>query len=227
MEDFLKKELIYYFKSFVSNNRLKLFKKILSQRTRNLTIVLEDIFQHRNLSAVLRTADSFGIQDIHIIENKNKFEIDKTVSLGSEKWMSIYKYNQLKQNTSKCLNKLKKDGYTIIASSTDESAESLNEIELKSKKIAVIFGTELKGLSKEAIKLSDRKVKIKMDGFSESLNISVAAAIFCYSIKNQIIKNNENWRLTNREKEDVLLNWLRNSIKSSNIIEEKFIKKNK
>ena len=82
-------ELISHLKEFVSINRFNLFQEKADLRTNYITVVLEDIFQSRNISASIRSADCFGIQNIHIIENYNSFNHDSEVSLGSEKWVSF------------------------------------------------------------------------------------------------------------------------------------------
>ena len=224
MDHILKKELVEYLKKFVSEKRLQLFYEKLNLRTRNITVVLEDIFQSRNISAALRSADCFGIQDIHIIENKNKYLIDESVSLGAGKWINVIQYNQKKNNTYDCIKYLKNEGYQIIATTPHNSDINLNDFDTKNNKIALLLGSELNGLSEEALELADIKMKINMYGFTESLNISVSAAICCQHLTNKLRKNDD-WKLKEDEKLDILLDWLRNTIKSSKQIEEKFLKK--
>ena len=224
MDHILKQELVKYLKTFVSEHRLQLFYEKLNLRTRNITLVLEDVFQSRNISAAVRSADCFGIQDIHIIENKNKYVIDESVSLGSGKWVNIIQHNKKKNNTFNCIKYLKNEGYQIIATTPHKSDITLNDFDTKNNKIALLLGTELTGLSKEALSLADKKMKINMYGFTESLNISVSAAICCHHLSNKLRKHDD-WKLREDEKLDILLDWLRNTIKSSKQIEEKFLKK--
>ena len=227
MDNILKKELVEYLKTFVSEQRLLLFDKKLNLRTRNITLVLEDVFQSRNISAAIRSADCFGIQDIHIIENKNKYVIDESVSLGAGKWINIIKHTQKENNTYDCIKYLKNDGYQIIATTPHNSDVNLNDLDTKKNKIALLLGSEHKGLSEEALDLADLKMKINMYGFTESLNISVSAAICCQHLSNELRKQDD-WKIREDEKLDILLEWLRNTIKSSSQIEEKFLnKKNK
>lgn len=201
---------------------MKLFEKKINERTKNISIVLEDIYQARNISAVMRSADFFGIQDIHIIENRNKFISDKKVDLGSEKWLNILRYEKKENNTKECLSKLKEDGYQIIATSPHKTKSNLENINIKNK-VAILFGTELHGLSKEAIKLSDKTIKIKTYGFTESLNISASAAICMYHLRN-IINKRKSCKISESERKDIMIKWLRNSIKSSKEIEKDFYK---
>mgnify|MGYP001444347733 CR=1 FL=1 len=223
MDNKLKIELIDYLKSFVTKKRLELFEEKLKLRTRNITLVLEDIFQSRNMSAAIRSADCFGLQDVHIIENKNKYIADNTVSLGAGKWINIIRHNKKEENTNDCIKHLRNNGYQIIATTPHKSNISLDEIDLKNNKVAVFLGTELTGLSKEVLNNCDYKLKIPMYGFTESLNISVSAAICCQNLGEKIRKIDSNWRITEEESIEILLKWLRNSIKRSEKIEENFI----
>tara|TARA_B110000091_G_scaffold34349_1_gene36416 strand:+ start:2074 stop:2763 length:690 start_codon:yes stop_codon:yes gene_type:complete len=223
MESSLKLELIEHLSQFLTEERLHLFQEKLKERSNRITLVLEDVFQSRNISAAMRSADCFGIQNIHIIENKNNFVKDKSVSLGAGKWINIKQYNTEENNTINCLKKLKKEGYQIIATSPHNTNISLEEIDVKNNKIAIILGTELTGLSEKALSFADKRMKINMYGFTESLNISVSAAICCQSISSKMRKETTGWEVTEEEKKDILLNWIRNSIKSAKQIEEKFL----
>ena len=226
MDNILKKELITYLSSFVSEERVQLFQKKIKERSRHLTLVLEDVFQSRNISAAMRSADCFGLQDIHIIENKNKFVSDKTVSLGAGEWLSILHHNKEKNNTKLCIENLKKQGYQIIATTPHNSDITLDEVDIKNNKIAILLGTELTGLSQHALNLADKKMKIEMHGFTESLNISVSAAICCQNLSNKMRKSDINWKIKKSEEDKIILNWLRNTIKSSEEIEQRFFEKN-
>ena len=227
MENLLKKELILYLSSFVTEERIELFQTKIKERSRHLTVVLEDVFQSRNISAAMRSADCFGLQDVHIIENKNKFISDKTVSLGAGEWLNIIQHNKTKKNTKLCIENLKKQGYQIIATTPHNSDITLNEVDIENNKIAILLGTELTGLSNEALSLADKKMKIEMHGFTESLNISVSAAICCQNLSNKMRKSDVNWKIKENEADEIMLNWLRNTIKSSEEIEQRFFENSK
>lgn len=220
----MKEELVNYLSNFITQNRLKRFYEIIENRTRYITIVLEDIYQPHNASAVLRTCDCLGIQDVHIIENKNKYTINPDVALGASKWLNLFKYNKNEFNTVDAINYLKNNDYRIIATTPHSKDVELQELDLENGKIALLFGTELTGLTQKAIDNADEYLKIPMYGFTESFNISVSAAIIIhhliYKIKNSTIR----WKLSKKEKKDILLQWLKNSIKNSSLLEEKFLK---
>lgn len=209
----------------VSEHKKKLFREIISFRTHHLCIVLEDIFQSQNASAVLRSAECFGIQDVHIIENKNEYTINPDVALGSSKWLSLYRYNQENiSNTKTVYSKLKSADYQIVATSPKKGSIPLNKLDI-SKKTAIVFGSEMNGLSDFAIDNSDIQMQIPMFGFTESFNISVSAAI-CLHHLSEKMRNSKtiDWQLTEKERNEILLQWAKNVVKSSGLI-EKEIKK--
>ena len=210
---------------FVSDERKVRFSEIISLRTRHLTIILEDIFQPHNASAVLRSCDCFGLQDVHIIENKNKFDVNPDVALGSAKWLTLYKYNNSSLNTESCIRSLKEKGYRIVATTPHKKDFTPDTLPVDGR-FALLFGTELEGLSTEAIGLADQFVKIPMFGFTESLNISVSAAVLLQTLTNRLRNSSVTWGLNEREKTNVLLSWAAASIKKSDLIISDFLKKN-
>lgn len=218
----MEKSLIEHLSGFVTERRLNLFEKVLNDRTRYLTVVLEDIYQPHNASAVLRSCDVFGIQDVHIIENENKYTINPDVTLGSDKWLNITKYNGGDNITKETLREIRSQGYRIVAASPHDKSVPLEKFNLSKGKFALIFGTELKGLSEEALNNSDELVHIPMFGFTESLNISVSVAIILHSLTEELRKENIDWHLCQKEREGILKNWLMNSINKSDLIEKKF-----
>jgi len=218
-----KQALLAHLSEFITLRRKALFAEVIKNRTRHLTIVLEDIFQPQNASAVLRTCDLTGIQDVHIIENNNTYEINPDVALGSSKWLNLKKYNTDKSNTLTAYNRLREDGYKIIATTPHKNNYTLEDIPLD-KKLAIVFGTELTGLSETAIENADAFLKIPMYGFTESYNISVSAALVLFNLTHRLRKSSINWRLTEEEKIDIELEWTRRTISRSGIIENQFLK---
>lgn len=219
-----KQQLYSYLSEFISENKKNKFEEIILQRTRYVTVVLEDIFQPHNASAVLRSCDIFGIQDVHIIENQNKYEINPDVALGSTKWLSLYKYNKEESNTEDCLRKLKNSGYRIIATTPHKNDETPEGLPLD-KKIALVFGTEMEGLTPVVLEMADGFVKIPMYGFTESLNISVSAALLVRSLTERLRHSEIPWQLTEQESLDIRIAWARNVLKKSAIVEKEFLKR--
>ena len=150
----MSKELVKYLSGFITENRLKRFEDVLQHRTRHLTVVLEDIYQPHNAAAVLRSCDCFGIQDVHVIENQNKFEANPDVELGSAKWITMHKYNAQKENTADCIASLKKNGYKIVVTSPHKNDCSIAELDITNK-TALFFGTEMRGATPVAFEQAD------------------------------------------------------------------------
>ncbi|MEI6122670.1 MAG: RNA methyltransferase [Bacteroidota bacterium] len=216
--------LIDYLSGFVTENRLERFDTVIKSRTRHITIALEDIYQPHNASAVLRTCDCTGIQDIHIIENENTYHVNQDVALGSSKWVSLIKYNSSENNTMACISNLKEQGYSIVATTPHKNDCMIDELPLESK-TALFFGTELNGISHELIEHADAFVKIPMYGFTESYNISVSAAICLYSLTQRLRNSNVNWHLSETEIVDIKLQWLKNTLLDAALLEKEFQKK--
>lgn len=227
MTQALKKELISHLQQFVTDERLQKINSVLEARTRFLTVVLEDLYQPHNASAVLRSCDCFGIQDIHIIENGNEFSPNKGITIGSDQWLSLKKYNEYDgQNTRRCFQKLHQKGYRIIATTPHEQDVTVDELPLD-EKTAIVFGSELTGLSDEAMAQADGFVKIPMVGFSESFNISVSAALCLYELSTRMRKSCDSWPLRDNEKVNLRLDWIRNSVREVEMIEKRYWAENK
>jgi tRNA (guanosine-2'-O-)-methyltransferase len=216
-------DLLNHLLEFVSDNKRNKFDEIIRFRTRYLTIVLEDIYQPHNASAVLRSCDCFGIQDVHIIENSNKYEVNPDVALGSSKWLSMHKYNSAEHNTPACLDKLKSQGYKIVAATPHENGCLLDELPLD-QKTALVFGTEMQGLTPIALEMSDAFVKIPMYGFTESFNISVSAALSLYHLTEKLRRSDIHWQLDKNDMLEVRLSWARQVVKNADLIESRYLK---
>lgn len=224
----MKEELVKFLSEHVTENRNELFDKVLKDRTRYLTVVLEDIYQSHNASAVLRSCDCFGIQDVHIIENRNKYNINKDVALGSSKWLSLSKYNTEENNTRTALRKLKADGYRIVATTPHTNDIELYDFDVSAGKTAVVFGTELTGISDVVKEEADEFLRIPMYGFTESFNISVSAALVLQHLAHEIRNKNVSWELPIEDALEIKRQWLNTTIKSAELIEREFYnKKNK
>lgn len=219
-----KKELINYLSNLISEKRRAKFDEVLNYRTRHLTIVLEDLYQPHNASAVLRSCDIFGIQDIHIVENKNVYTVNRDIALGSPKWLNIHQYKQTEDNTKLCIDQLKKKGYHIVATSPHKNGCSIEELSVD-KPLALVFGTELTGISDTVRENADAFVQIPMFGFTESFNISVSVALCLHTLTAMIHKSDVSWQLNENEKDELLLTWLRNTIRKVDLIEKDFFEK--
>lgn len=213
-----------YLFEFISENKQQKFNQIIHNRTRHITVVLEDIFQSHNASAVLRSCDLFGVQDIHVIENEFKYQVNNDIALGSSKWLNVYHHSNEKNNTVSCFEKLRSEGYKIVATSPHKNDCLIDDLPLDNK-IALVFGTELEGLSQTALDNADAFVKIPMYGFTESFNISVSAALSLYHLTEKLRKSEVSWQLSDKEKTIIHIEWAKQVVNRSELIVKDFEKK--
>ncbi len=216
------KEQVYYLRDFVVDEKNALFDRLIQERTSYVTLVLEDLFQSHNQSAVMRSADCYGIQHVHLIENRNVYDMSSTVSQGAREWLSIHRHNELENNTMATIEQLRAAGYRIIATTPHRNDVEVDDIDLNRGKMAFFFGTELTGLSDLVIEQADEFVKVPMYGFTESLNVSVCAAIIMYSVIRRLRASQLDWHLSDSEKDEVLFQWYKHAIKASDEILERF-----
>lgn len=210
----------------ISENKRNLFDTIIENRTRHITVVLENLYQPHNASAVLRSCDCFGVQDVHVIENTNKYELSKEVDMGSSKWVNVVHYNRTDDNTLECLTTLKEKGYRIIGTTPHKNDCLIHELPID-KPVALVYGTELTGMTETAMNACDGFVKLPMYGFTESYNISVSVALSLYDVTERMRKMDLDWRLSEEEKLATKLQWVRKVIKHSAKVEREIIARGK
>jgi len=216
-------ELVGYLRDFITEERWITLNKVLQERTRYFTVVLEDIYQSHNASAVLRSCDCFGIQDVHIIENDHNFNLSKGVTIGADRWLTLQKYrSEGSDNTLDCFSDLREKGYRIIATTPHEEDVTIDKLPIDSK-TALVFGAELPGLSETAIQDADGFAKIPIYGFSESYNVSVSAALCLYELSKRLRESDINWGLTAKEKTVLQLDWLEKSVRASEQLKQKYL----
>jgi tRNA (guanosine-2'-O-)-methyltransferase len=210
-------ELITFLEDFLTPARKALFEKVVRKRTNHFTVVTEDVYQLHNTSAVMRSCDVFGIQNIHVIEERNLKKIDREIAMGAQKWVTLNRYDK----SEDCIKKLRGKGYQIVASTPHNNAELLADFDI-SKPSAIFFGTEKNGLSDEIINQADKFIKIPMSGFTESLNISVSAAIILQDITQKLKSSKINWELSENEINAIKFEWLSISFKNFDQLVKKF-----
>jgi tRNA (guanosine-2'-O-)-methyltransferase len=210
-------KLLEYLEGFLTENRKEGFTRVLKNRTKHFTIAMEDIFQLHNTSAVMRSCEVFGIQELNVIEQKFGKSIDKEIAMGAEKWVDINRFSSIQD----CITNLKGKGYQIIATTPHNDSCLLHEFDI-TKPSALFFGTERDGLSEEVMQQADGFLKIPMVGYTESLNISVSAAIIIQDVTNRLRQSDINWQLTEEEVLEKRLDWTRKSIKDIDFIERKY-----
>lgn len=218
-------ELYTFLKQFISEERLAKIESIVAGRTRYITVAVEDIYQPHNASAVMRSAECFGVQDLHVIENKNKYTPSKEIAKGASKWLTLHHHNGTENNTISCIRELKKQGYRILATTPHEKSHMIGDVDVTKGKIALFFGTELEGISDDVRAEADEFVRIPMYGFTESFNISVSAALCLAELRSKMQKSDVEWELSENEKAELKLEWVKNSIQRIDSYIEEFEKR--
>lgn len=216
--DAKKQELLHYLEGFITENRKEGFLRVLQNRTKHFTIAMEDVYQLHNTSAVMRSCEVFGIQELNVIEQKFGKRIDTEIAMGAQKWVDVFRYNSVQS----CMDAMRAKGYQIIATTPHDDSCLLHEFDI-TKPAALFFGTERDGLSQEVLDQADGFLKIPMVGYTESLNISVSAAIIIQDITTRLRQSAINWHLTEEEIWEKRLDWTRKSIKDIEFIERKYL----
>lgn len=210
-------KLLEHLETYLTENRKARFDSVLSQRTKHFTVATEDVYQLHNTSAVIRSCDVFGIQEVNIVEERNSKHIDKEIAMGSQKWVDLNRYDTV----SDCILGLKEKGYQIVATTPHTNDCELHEFDI-TKKSCFFFGRETEGLSQEVLDAANCYLKIPMVGFTESLNISVSAAIILQHVTTKLRQTTINWQLTEEEMLEKRLDWITKTIKSYDEIVGRF-----
>ncbi|MBQ9469779.1 MAG: RNA methyltransferase [Bacteroidales bacterium] len=213
-----RRQLIGFLSELVLDQRLALFHRVLDQRTRRVAVLLENIYQAQNASAVLRSCECLGVQDVHVVEQRNQFVVDSEVDMSASKWLTITHH----ADTAQTIATLRQRGYRIVATSPHATAQTPESIDLATGPIALMFGTELSGLSPQALALADEHLLIPMHGFIESFNISVSAAICLYTLITRLRTSGLPMGLSAHERDDLLLRWLLQSVKRWPLLVQRF-----
>jgi tRNA (guanosine-2'-O-)-methyltransferase len=200
-------DLLAFLAGYVSPHKLDLFDRILEERTRWITLVLENVYREHNASACLRTSDAFGLQDVHVVEDRVRFRPDGEVALGASKWLTLERH----ADTAQCLAVLRERGYRIVATSPRAEARPLDEFDVN-EPVALLLGTERQGLTRTALDGADDLLRIPMYGFTASFNLSVSAALCLHHFVTRLRRTEIDWRLTHAERDVLRREWIRAAI---------------
>jgi tRNA (guanosine-2'-O-)-methyltransferase len=216
--------LVEHLLQFVTPSKRERMERVIDRRTDRIQVVLEDIYQPHNASAVMRSCECFGIQNLHVIENRYEYTVNRDVAMGSSKWITLHRYrDKAADNTRTCMKDLREKGFRIVATSLDPRSIPLEQYPLP-EKVSLWFGTEEEGLSQTVLEEADEHVHIPMDGFTQSFNISVSAALCLYELRRKLHQSDVPWQLTEIRRNQVYRSWLRNIVKNADIHERTFLK---
>ena len=224
MNEDTQQNIIDYLSGFINEERRERLQQILEERTRHVTVVLEDIYQPQNASAVMRTCECLGIQELHVIENLYEYRLNPAVVQGSSKWIDLIRHNREEQDNSRaCIEQLKQRGYRIIAMDPAPGGKTVAQLDI-SDKLALCFGSEEPGLSATLMDLADETVRIPIHGFTRSYNLSVSAGISLYILVTALRNSAVDWRLDEQDATDLYIKWLAQSTPSGQSLLADYLK---
>ncbi|HEY4655377.1 MAG TPA: RNA methyltransferase [Cyclobacteriaceae bacterium] len=216
-------QVLNHLARYITEHKKNFIESVLDLRTRHITVVLEDIYQSQNSSAVIRTCECLGIQDVHVIENRAIYTVNRKVLKGSHKWITLLRYRHREDRTLECFHALRNRGYRIIATSPAGSGTTVDDLDV-TVPVALVFGNELRGLSDTALQHCDGQIRIPMYGFTESLNISVSVALCLFQLIRKVQVNGVSFHLSPEQRDELRLSWYRSIVRRSEIIEREFLR---
>ena len=209
------------FREILTPHKVELFKRIAEDRTRHISIALEDLFHEHNASAVIRSCDCFGIQDLYTIEDKNKYVLQRNIALGSGRWIDLHRFTNKETASLDCLNHLREKGYKLVATSPHVNAYTPETLPIE-EPIALMFGTERRGLTESILANADYHLTIPMYGFTESFNLSVSVAIILQTLRNRLEKAAFPWKLSMEEQDALQIIWSTRILNGGEALEKQF-----
>ena len=213
-----------YLAGFLTGRRKELIDKILSNRSRYITVLMEEVYHSHNISAIIRTCECCGVQDLHVVENKNALDYNPMVLKGSDRWLDIYRYrNNETKAIINALHGLKSKGYRIVATSPHSGSVLPDMFDMESGPFVLVLGNEKTGISDEVSEKADAFIKIPMYGFTESFNVSVTAGILLSYMSYRLRQSDIVWNLSDSEKNRLRLQWYKNSVKDSEGLINRFL----
>lgn len=219
----MNKKILDAFYEMIPEPKIDMFERIAAQRTRHLTVVLENIYQEHNASAVLRSCESFGVQELHAVESKNQYKIQRDIARGAGKWTELYNYSD-GDPLKNCLTGLKARGFALAALTPDADSYSIFDVPLD-KPLALIFGTEWAGISDTAREMADMTVNIPMVGFTESFNVSVSVALTLQALRHRLEQSELDWKLDEAQQILLKLDWCERIMKNGAVVRSELVKR--
>ena len=207
-EEWLRERLDYLTK-FITDERREVLQRTVDSRTHYMRILTENMFHPQNASAIMRHCEAFGIQQIHTVEDRCKFDPSVNIVRGTQKWVDVEHHD----TTAEALATLKAEGYRIVATTPHRCSATPETFDVTRGKFALVFGTEHAGISDEVIAAADDFLMIPMCGMVESLNVSASAAILIYMLSERIRQTVDGWQLTEAEKLKLLTRWTMSSVR--------------
>lgn len=208
-----------YLKQFLTEDRLAKIEHFSRESSDFVLPVMEDVYQFRNAAAIIRSVEACGFHKVVAMEARNVFDPNLTVTKGAETWVEVEKM----AHSLESLQQIRNRGYKLVAVSPEKNATILPDFEIK-EPVALIFGTEWQGVSEDFLDFVDETLAIPMYGFTQSFNVSVAAAICCYDLKQKLLNSSVDYKLNEEKRLEMMIRWAVKSIKYGEDIYKKYIK---
>lgn len=202
-------ERLEYMSQFLTEERKAVLQRTVASRTHYMRILTENMFHPQNASAIMRHCEAFGIQQIHTVEDRCKFDPSVNIVRGTQKWVDVEHH----ETTLEALAALKSEGYRIVATTPHRCSATPETFDVTKGKFALVFGTEHAGISDEVIEAADDFLMIPMCGMVESLNVSASAAILIYMLSERIRQSVDGWQLSDDEQLKLLTRWTMSSVR--------------
>ncbi len=212
----MQEKLLEAFYEMIPEKKKVMFDTIAADRTRHVTVVLENIYQEHNASAVMRSCESLGVQELHVIESKNQYKAQRDIARGAGQWIELYNYSD-EQPVVDCLTKLKERGFRIAILTPEADSHSIFDVPID-EPLALVFGTEWEGISDTAREMADLSVSIPMVGFTESFNVSVSVALSLQAIRHRLENAAFDWKLSEEQQTAVKLDWCQHIMKNGEAV---------
>jgi len=209
------------FYKIITPNKVGLFEKIAPQRSRHLVVGLENIQQDHNASAIMRTMDCLGFQELHLIEKNNNYQFQRDIALGASRWLDVIQHQQEPEPILDSIAHLRQKGYQIVATSPHLKASTPQNIDL-TQPIALFFGAEKHGISEELSANADAFLHIPMHGFTESFNLSVSAALVLSALRTRLEASSIDWLLSHEAQTELKISWCERILNGGPQLAQKF-----
>lgn len=212
-------ERIAYLREFMTEERYETLCRTLAARTKYMTLLAENTFHPHNASALVRHCEAFGVQTMHTVETRCKFDLSENIMRGTDKWVDIVSHD----STAEALAALRQAGYRIVATTPHRESCTPESFDVAKGPFVLVFGTEHAGISEEVMAEADEFLKIPMCGMVESLNVSASAAILVYMLSERMRHEVEGWHLSKEEYHQTLYRWVRESVRDDeNVLRRRY-----
>jgi tRNA (guanosine-2'-O-)-methyltransferase len=211
------------FYKIITPNKVNMFERIAAQRTKHIVVGVENIQQDHNASAIMRSMDCLGFQELHLIEKNNTYQFQRDIALGAARWLAVEQHQEGPEPVLNAIAQLKSKGCRIVATSPHHKAKTPQTINLD-QPLALFFGAEKHGISEELLQNADDLLHIPMHGFTESFNLSVSAAIILNALRTRLEQSNINWLLSEEERTQLKITWCERILNGGPQLAQKFRK---